>query len=686
MKKLNLILLLLSCLPVFGQKIRLRKAQDAFDHKEYLITIKLLNKVRFSDLTEYQKLLRAESYRETHSYREALHAFENLDFEVLNLDSAYLHFAQVLETNGSYEKAQKYYEIYLSRNPEHVFSKLHISKDLNLLNTAGLRAKISPLNTNTDENDFVAFMFQDQLVFSSGGYSNGIRKSKWDGEHFLDYYHKPQQEVTLFSSVLNSRLHEGPGFYDTLRQKLFFTSNATIHEESSGNAHSNLKIYESSWEDGNWTKPVELSFNDEQYSRGHPTSLSGKDFIIFSSNESGEVDLFIVYKENGRWGVPQSLGNQINTEGKELFPYLADENTLYFSSDGHGGYGGLDLFVCKINQGVISEITNLGKAFNSSKDDFGLMFKDNKGLSGYYCSDKNGGLGSADIYQFELQNSKRVMKFVDPWGKQIVNEDGLIQWKGMSKNVQTNSYGESPINIDQKLYVKFDFDKYHPKIEELDFRSLDTLEVVLFPKDYFRSVSGHLKNDQDNEPVKNAQVKVEVDTKSYEGKTNENGDFDLLLPKRKEYVFEFKKDGFLSNQVVIPDDGKEHSSKIQKVEKGTILKLENIYYEFDKDFITQRAKPILGNLVKIMTLNPELEIEVSSHSDSRGADDYNKDLSLRRAKSVVDYLEKRGIGTERLSIKYYGEKKLVNDCGDDNDCLEKVHSKNRRTEFKVVQF
>lgn len=690
MKKVILALLLSSVFFVFAQDAKIKKAQEAFEHKEYLSVITYLNKVRFSDLTEHQKLLRAESYKKTNQYRKALHAFENLDYETLNTDWAYLHFAQVLQSNGSYEKAKKYYKLYQNRNPDHSSSIQHITtcNNLKVLNSFGVKATVLPSGFSTKENDLTGFIFNEELVFASGGYSRSLRRNKWDGEHYLNYYHNYEGQTVGFSSILNTKLHEGPGFYDTVRNTLFFTRNSLIHDESSSTL-SNLKIYESLYEDNKWSKPKELPFNDEVFSRGHPTSLSGRDFLIYSSNQVGgygEVDLYISYKENGKWKAPRNLGKDINTEGKEVFPFLANDSTLYFSSNGHGGHGGLDLFVCKINNGIISGVTNLGNSFNTSQDDFGLLFLNKECKSGYYCSDKSGGLGSSDIYKFSIDETNKIIRFVDPWNKAIVNKAVNLSGDGVRTTLKTNSYGEIALNLRKDLYLKCELDTYYPKIEDVRFTRLDTVEIMLYPKDYFTHVSGHLKNEENDSPVDHAQITVDVDNKTYQGETDEAGDFDLLLPRKKEYVFKFIKDGFLSSETIISDDNTEHNSKIQQVEKGTILRLENIYYEFDKDFITEKAEPILKTLVKIMILNPELEIEVSSHSDSRGAVEYNKDLSLRRAKAVVEYLEKKGIDTERLSIKYYGERRLVNDCGDDKNCLENIHSKNRRTEFKVVRF
>tara|TARA_B100000809_G_C14934381_1_gene458058 strand:- start:2 stop:739 length:738 start_codon:yes stop_codon:yes gene_type:complete len=234
-----------------------------------------------------------------------------------------------------------------------------------------------------------------------------------------------------------------------------------------------------------------------------------------------------------------------------------------------------------------------------------------------------------------------------------------------------------------------DVDGYQPYHNNFIIsHTTDTLKVTLVPLDNHIQINGLILDERNKEPISDAKVRLDVDSISYMDTTNSDGEFNFIVPEKEEYNITFYKEGYFTTNMLSSstDDDIEIEEPLTVISAGMILNIENIYYEYDKDKITYQAEKILDSLAIIMTLNPKLEIEVSSHADSRGSVTYNENLSLQRAKSVIDYLKTKNIKQSRLSIRYYGESKLSNDCGDDINYAEASHSLNRRTEFKVYAY
>jgi len=207
---------------------------------------------------------------------------------------------------------------------------------------------------------------------------------------------------------------------------------------------SNLKIYSSKYNNGNWGNIKELSFNHELYSNGHPTGIPGKSFLIYSNNSTegqGEADLYLIRKSKDGWSEPQSLGNEINTQGYELFPYLLDDSTLYFASNGHNGLGGLDIFKAKLKNGKASNIQNMGQGFNSPHDDFGLVYTNHLATEGYFSSDRKTSIGGSDIYSFHQSYLPIIIEVRGTSVYILKQKNGQLFSSNNSINFTTDDYG-----------------------------------------------------------------------------------------------------------------------------------------------------------------------------------------------------------------------------------------------------
>ena len=700
MKNVFIIILALSVSYADAQTKWSKKAKQSFVHKKYSETLSFIDKIPKYQLTINEKLMVAESYRQIHDYEMALLNYEKLNNEGLIKDSSYLFFAQVLESNGQYSRASEYFKIFNAAHPNDEVSKRHIYnyKDIDL-HLENENISFGPFELNTNENDFVGFIKGGNLIMVSGGRSKSHKVYKWDNQHFLNYYTCIKRDGNLeaqpIASELRSKLHEGPGYFDSISNTLYFTKNAPVHVcNTDFEVLSNLKIYSSEFNGEKWMKAQELPFNEDQYSTGHPSGLPGKLVFIYSSNKpggSGEADLYVIRKLNTGWSEPQSLGGSINTRGHEVFPFLLNDSTLYFASNGHNGFGGLDLFKAKLINGKATDIQNMGKGFNSPHDDFGLVYSNSTVSQGYFSSDRLRGKGGSDIYTFKESQFSVIVKVINEAGQYMTQVSGnVISAKGRIK-FRTDHNGLSRIELPnaKDVYVETYVEGYERSYEKKSVISnTDTLVITLTPLANHIEISGLILDEENNDPISHVMVELNVDSKFYLDTTNNVGEFRFVLPKKEEYNITIYKEGYLTSIVSLRSKQKNIviNEPLTAIDEGMLLKISNIYYEYNEDYITTQAEPILDSLANIMDLNPKIEIEVSSHTDSRGTVAHNEDLSLRRAKSVIDYLKTKNISSSRLSLRYYGESQLSNDCADGINCGENFHSSNRRTEFRVIRF
>jgi outer membrane protein OmpA-like peptidoglycan-associated protein len=391
---------------------------------------------------------------------------------------------------------------------------------------------------------------------------------------------------------------------------------------------NHLKIYRSQKLNGDWTDAAEVPFNSDDFSTGHPALSPDGKLLYFVSDMPGSIgqtDIFVVdVHDDGTFSEPRNLGPEINTERKEMFPFVNEEK-LYFSSNGHVGLGGLDVFEVSIDEeNGFQEVKNVGQPINSNKDDFSYIVNE-KNQKGFFASNRRGGKGDDDIYSF----------------KRLVVEEVPENLNAIAGVVTELVTGE----LMPKALVTL-LDENNIKLKEMEaeddgsflFEDLDSntkYKIKITKGDYF-------------------DEEVSVSTKD-----NEVVNTEVALRKLKE--------------MIAVEDG------IRK------LKTEMIYFDFDKSYIRKDASEELDKLVQVMTEYPNMVIAIESHTDSRGARIYNQYLSEKRAKSTRDYIISKGIDAKRIqSATGYGEERLINECNGKVRCTEAKHLLNRRSEFIIV--
>lgn len=338
----------------------------------------------------------------------------------------------------------------------------------------------------------------------------------------------------------------------------------------------------------------------------------------------GQSDIWKVeITGDNSYGTPVNLGESVNTEGKETFPFVTNENELYFASDGYQGLGGMDLYMSRINQdGTYEEPQNLGAPANSKMDDF-AYYIDTKTRKGFLTSNREGGAGSDDIYKF-LETRK------------------LICEQELSGIVTDLATGELLPNTKVTL-----FDEKFNKLKEVmsDDKGFYDFGTVDCGKAYY------VRAEKEEYETKEQKVTISKDT----GKT----DLPIQLEKRIK-------------QVKVGDD------------LADVFGINYIYFDLDKWDIRPDAAVDIAKVLDVLMQYPTMSIDIRSHTDSRASHKYNQKLSERRAKSTRDWLISKGIAPERLTSKGYGETQLVNKCADGVQCTEEEHQKNRRSQFIIT--
>ncbi|MCB0642330.1 MAG: OmpA family protein, partial [Phaeodactylibacter sp.] len=468
----------------------------------------------------------------------------------------------------------------------------------------------------------------------------------------------------------------------------------------------------------------------------------------------GGYDLYFVERRGNSWSSPINLGPEINTAGNEAFPFIHDSGFLFFSSNGRAdSEGGLDVYMINISSSSWGKVTNLGRPFNSAKDDLGFIL-DPEGSYGFFASDRPGGYGKDDIYRFELPdgikgiNSKMVLPTrviaYDKDSRQRLDEVGIrifqrtangfiegddayniqlmpsssgsneLVMKLVQKNPTeigeatqfTNANGE----LDTELKAEKNFiivaSKSGYKDSEVSYSTLgedgeQTIRIGLSPQ-LCATVEGKVigGNSYGGLPFAVVRIVNECDNQEHVVRTDENGIFDYCVPLGCKYMIYVEKEGFGRGVKSITTEGYTLNSekpinvevnlnpiadafRNKPIEEGTIIVLEQIYYDFNKSAIRKGDARELDALAKLMIDYPSMEIDLIAHTDSRGSDEYNMELSLKRAESAKKYLVSRGVNARRINAIGYGESQLRNNCGNNVNCSEEQHQYNRRTEVKV---
>jgi len=642
----NFILLYITIISVFSfnsyaQKAQIAAADKKYDSFAYIDAIKTYERVAekgYKSEDMFQKL--GNSYYFNGELDKAAKWYDELFAMAPDQQPEYFYrYAQSLKAVGQTDKANEMLEKFHQKAGNDKRANL-FDKNKNYLDRIKVnsgRYKVENAGINSKYSDYGSSFYLNKLVFSSARDTGSLmqRKHKWTNQHFTNLYVTDLGEemtpgkVSKLSKKVNSKFHESSAVFTKDGNTMYFTRNNFLDGKKGkdGKEITLIKIYKASFENNEWAKVTELPFDSDQYSAAHPALSPDEKTLYFVSDMPGTIgqsDLFKVkINEDGSFGTPENLGNGINTEGKETFPLITDENELYFASDGHPGLGGLDVFVSKMNSnGTFGEIQNVGDGVNSPKDDFAFLI-DTKSRRGFVSSNRGGGQGYDDIYKF-LETRR--------------------------------------LKCEQELYGTV-----------TDFTTAQILpdaKISLFDSEF------NLVNTAVTDPSGNYTFAVEC------GKTyNVRAAKIDYTTKEQKVTIAMVNNGRTNLPIALE---KEACKVAVGDDLGKCFGIKMIYFDLDKYNIRTEAALDLEKILDVLNQNPTMKLDIRSHTDSRASFKYNEVLSDRRAKSTINWLVKNGVDPSRLTGKGYGETQLVNNCSDDVKCTEEEHQLNRRSEFIIT--
>lgn len=635
---LLLVTVLLSSSLLSAQTDKLEAASKAYENYDYIKAQKrYLEVAQTGYVSENLCEKLGNAYYFNAQYKNALKWYKKL-FRLNPTPTSvyYLRYSQCLRANGKTANAMTYYDLYWEKiEAEQPVEKLTANQYLGLIQLNSGRYSIKALTKiNTPGIEFGGRRYGNQFIYASTHNKSLFYSltSSWDGMNFLNLYKVKIEGNTVLSKAkkirgkVDGNYHESIPVFSSDGKTMYFTrSNYTEKKE---NKKLQLKIYRTHLVDGKWTTPEDLSINSDLYSTAHPALSPDGRMLYFSSNRPGgygQSDLYVVsIRSNGTLGKAVNLGAKINTQAKEIFPFVSRNKVLYFSSDGHFGTGGLDVFYVKLKKNhPVGSLLNIGQPINSFADDFAFTF-DPLTKQGFFSSNRGDSLYTfihSDIYWFKEN-------------KPIVNG-----YEAQITGVVTDMKTGQPIE-DAKVLL------YTRDKRLLEEKRTNANGIYNFEMNYFNAYK--ILSRQENYDALTKRSKPELRL--------QNIDFQLQR-NTPRYA---------------------SGTNLVEVLNSPIL------FDYDKTRVRPAAQKKLDKLVLLLKKNPLLKIEIRAHTDSRGGAAYNQALSERRAKSIQKYLVVHGIDKSRLSAKGYGETQLLNECRNGVSCSEAAHQLNRRSEFIVM--
>lgn len=596
-----------------------KTADKLFDRYEYVDAAKeYLKLAEGSKADNYVYKQLAESYYNVFNTKEAVKWYAKV-VEQKQEAETYYKYAQMLKAEGNFKEADKQMQQFAQLAPNDQRAKTFVSNPNYLPELKG-QAKlydIAKSDVSSDKTDFGAVLTNDNNVYFASARNTSKRNSNFNDEPYLDIYKATYNANGTISDAvavdnLNTRWHDGPASITNDGNTMYYGSESFNEKEFTKDKAKNSKfgkiyLYKATKQGDTWSNSKPLPFNNKEYDVRNPSISKDGKTLYFSSNMPGGFggeDIWKVSVNGDEYGTPENLGAKVNTEANESFPFITDDNILFFSSNGKQGFGGLDVFKIDLNKGT--EAINVGEPVNTSKDDFAFTYNTTKKV-GFFSSNRD---GVDNIYK------------ADP----VCNVQALVRVKDAKTGKVIE--GATVLLVDEKQKTVSN---------QTTALNGETLTGVLCNTAYSAQVSkqGYESGVFEVAKAENEQVVVEA----------------LLTP-------------------IMPII----------TEKEVIL--QPIFFEFNKSNITAEGAAELDKLVMVMNEYPNMVIFAKSHTDSRGSDKYNMNLSDRRAKSTVQYLISKGIAKDRISGQGFGESEPKVAC---KPCTEEQYAQNRRSEFLIVK-
>lgn len=624
---------------------KIKSGTEAFQLKRYATSIPMLQaefeKAKDQKSKSEIAQMIAKAYDLQNKFTEAEPWYKIYKDNSVEQEAA-LVYAKSLMRNEKYAEAKELLEQYLKINRQdrkfvepliqtcqHVLKEGENDKSL---------VKITPLMANSENADFDANIIGEDIIFSSTRTSGDGLKADWNDEGYATLWKTSKKgEKAEKYNTFDEKYHVASLTMTADGKTIFFTQ---CGSDEVG-VTDYCAIYRVKKDNDTWTVPERISMFGDTTNNGQAYISPDGKILYFASDAPfgyGGKDLYLLnIQKDGTYGDPINLGSRVNTIDDEMFPFVtSDGNTLYYSSNNVNSFGGLDIFKATKVGRLYTNPERLPYGLNTGRDDFALdLFseapKDTTiAFTGIMSSNRSGS-GSDDLYLVELKKS--TPKTLPP---------AMLIFEGTAvENIYT--------------------DTLNPNSKVLGQKPVPYPQVVLSGQNISADHEGFFTTQLDS-------------GFAYQLVVNKEGYLSVNLNFNTANVKSQPGDTIYFRQKVV----------LSKIYKDVEIVLDNIYYDYDKWDIREDAKPTLDSLTQILVQNPKIAIELASHTDCRGNDDYNLNLSQKRAESVVKYLISKGIDSQRLTAKGYGESMLIEKCACES-CTEEQHQKNRRTTFKIIK-
>lgn len=713
MKKLLFLLFTVSFLfPAYGQQ-ELKRADTYFERAFYYDAIPLYEQ----ELPKNKsiKLIKnlADCYYHTFNMKAATRWYTYLISNYgEQVDESY-HFKlnQSLKAIGEYDTANEVFSNFYTKNNQATeLDALHNEISyLDNVKAIGQRFEIENLELNTEFSEFAAVRVNSNIWYTAATkQTNTLSKLyRWNHQNYLDIYSHPVDKLQMGDSLsvplsvnINTKMHEGTFAITKNRKTLYFTRNSSNKTEDK--KIKNLKIYKADWENNDWENIIELPFNADNFSTEHPVLNADDSKLYFASDRDGGFGSFDIYSvaihEDGFYSNPINLGKHINTDKKEQFPFLDEEDNLYFSSNGHPGFGLLDVFVAKKQGDGFKKPDNIGFPINSGYDDFSISFNANA-TTGYFSSNRLTGKGSDDIYSFSetkpliIEDCKQFIAGVvtDKTTKLpipqatvlLLDSNGMVIEKiitGIDASFKFTALCETNYRIEvtkKEFEENFKITKTDTNRNQVKDASLTLFSIK--ERDSLKAIALLKKKQQAEDKLvaeTQRKIKEEKDAKKAQ----------LIIEKKKQEKAKIAQQKASINQLKIIEKIIAKNESIVKEKGITIIKTEEIHFDYSLWYLRRESRDRLQNVIALMKENPGMVLEIGTHTDIRGRKEYNRDLSQKRSDAAKAFLVKNGIESERVIAKGYGESNPIVKCVPASSCTEEDHEWNRRCELIIVRW
>lgn len=626
-------------------------------------------------------------------------------------------YAQMLKSNGKYAEAEEWMDRYLAAKPESAAVTSNLQDFVRKFTSSPDRFTVTTVSINSDKADLCpAWAGEGRVIFCSARDSAvGMQwRSAWTNEPFLDLYSAQRQahgdltDALKLAGSVNTHLHDGPACMAPDGSLWITRTNGN----RSSNGVQRLGMFHARTDRDGWAGHEPFLYNNPECSVGHPAVSPDGKCIYFMSDMPGGfggTDLYVCRDAGGRWGEPKNLGPGINTERNELFPFIAQDGSLWFSSSGLPGLGGLDIFVARPGaDGGFDFAVNAGAPVNGAADDFGLII-DPAGKTGYFSSNRPGGQGADDIYAFVMHRpvEQRYLctgTVVDDEKAAPLAQADVQLLDAAGKVLAASTTGPDgryafPVEARTRYTIRVRAPGHFDGLAHVETKNIERTQILardvhLVP-DAGIWLRGTVVYKADSSLAEGVDVSV-VNLTSFFSEmhaSDAGGDFLFRLQPNENFEVVLEKPGYFNMSVPVStlgvkqgviDLGEVRDLLMERVLPGEPIPLRYVVWSEGEVLLSPTAKAELDRLAERLQVNPDMNVEIGVHAHT--GEDPAKALVItgKRANEVVAYLRSKGIPKAKLSAKGYGVTKPLNACGPGVPCTAEQRAANERVEYTVT--